>query len=180
MEAFDIVRAMAIVQCLYVNDDDRPGDPETGTTGLHGANMILRNLSNIETLYFRVMKYDNVKTWKGAYHQNPDYTHWYGWSALIMHLGDTGDEATDLVLNCLWMNGSPYPGPAGDMVDDRLYQGVIFESGSLANVYDKSPGPGDPGGDEPIDVDMDGMPEFTPVDGSPGTFTYDGGEITFH
>ena len=72
------------------------------------------------------------------------------------------------------------PQKDGDLVEDGLYQGVIFESGSMVNLYDKFPGPGDTGADEPIDVDMDGQAEFTPVDGSPGTFTYDGGEITFH
>jgi mono/diheme cytochrome c family protein len=179
-EAFDIVRAMAIVANLHVNVDQRPGNPETGTTGLYGANMVLRNLDTIETIYFELMKYDNVKTWKGAYHQNPDYTHWYGWSTLVMHLDDIGAEATDLVLTDMWMNGVAYPGETGDLVEDRLYQGVIFDSGSLTNLYDKFPGPGDDGAELPIDVDGDGVPEFTPVEGSPGTFTYDGGEITFH
>ena len=44
---------------------------------------------------------------------------------------------------------------------------------------DKSPGPGDNDADQPIDMDMDGQPEFTPVEDSPGTFTYEGGEIIF-
>lgn len=180
MEAWDAVRAMAIVSRLHVNVDQRPGNPETGTTGLYGANMVLRNVDVIETTYFQLMKYANVKTWKGAYHQNPDYTHWYGWQELQMHMDDIFTEATDLVLNTMWMSGMDYPGATGDLVEDELWQGVIFESGSLTNVYDKFPGPGDPGADQPIDVDMDAAPEFMPVAGSPGSFTYDGGEITFH
>ena len=180
MEAFDAARAMAIVARLHVNPDQRPGNPETGDTGLYGANMVMRNLDTIETSYFQLMKYSTVKTWKGAYHQNPDYTHWYGWQELQMHMDDVFSEATDLVLTAMWMDGAPYPGASGDLVEDGLYQGVIFESGSMVNIYDKFPGPGDTGADEPIDVDMDGQAEFTPVNGSPGTFTYDGGEITFH
>ncbi len=180
MEAFDIVRALAIVDGNPIDVDDRPGNLETGTTGLYGANMVLRNLNNIETIYFRAMKYSNVKTWKGAYHQNPDYTHWYGWSELLMNLDDIADEGTDNILLRMWMNGGTYLGESGDLVADRLYQGVLFSPGSMTNLYDKFPGPGDPEAGEPIDVDMDGVPEFIPVGGSPGTFTYDGGEITFH
>ncbi|MCP4246900.1 MAG: hypothetical protein GY778_07610 [bacterium] len=182
-EAFDAVRAMAIVSRLHVNADQRPGNPETGTTGLYGANMVLRNIDTNEQIYFQLMKYSNVKTWKGAYHQNPDYTHWYGWQELQMHMGDLFSEATDLVLTGMWMNGVPYPeAGTGDLVVDGFYQGVIFESGGMANIYDKFPGPGDPGADADIDVDMDGVPEFVAVEGSPGTFTYgvDAAEITFH
>ena len=180
LEAYDAVRAMAIVSNLHVNPDQRPGNPETGTTGLYGANMVLRNLDTIETSYFQLMKYSNVKTWKGAYHQNPDYTHWYGWQELQMHMDDIFSEATDLVLTTMWMNDLAYPGATGDLVEDNLFQGVIFESGSMTNIYDKFPGPSDPEADQSIDVDMDGVVEFTPVDGSPGTFTFEGGEIAFH
>ena len=180
LEAFDAVRAMAIVSTLHVNPSQRPGNPETGTTGLYGANMVLRNLDAIETIYFQLMKYSNVKTWKGAYHQNPDYTHWYGWQELQMHMDDIFSEATDLVLTSMWMSDLPYPGATGDLVEDSLFQGVIFESGSMSNLYDKYPGPSDLGATDPIDVDMDGTPEFIPVEGSPGTFTVDGVEVTFH
>lgn len=180
MEAWDAVRAMAILSRLHVNPSQRPGNPETGTTGLYGANMVMRNLDVIETTYFQLMKYSNVKTWKGAYHLNPDYTHWYGWQELQMHMDDIFAEATDLVLTGIWIEGNDYPGATGDLVQDGLYQGVIFESGSMTNIYDKFPGPGDPNADQPIDVDMDGTADFTPVAGSPGTFTYDGGQITFH
>ena len=142
--------------------------------------MVLRNIDVIETTYFDLMKYANVKTWKGAYHQNPDYTHWYGWQALQMHMDDIFTEATDLVLSAMWITGMDYPGATGAFVEDGLWQGVIFESGSMTNIYDKFPGPGDPGADQPIDVDMDGVPEFAPVEGSPGSFTHQSGEISFH
>ena len=141
--------------------------------------MKIRNLNAIEKMYFTAMKYENVKTWKGAYHQNPDYTHWYGWSALVMTLGEIGDEATDNVLQRMWMMGMDYPG-GGNMITDLLYQGVIYATASMTNLYDKYPGPNDPGATDPIDVDMDGTPEFLPVDGRPGTFTFEGVEVTFH
>ena len=68
----------------------------------------------------------------------------------------------------------------GDVLVDGLYQGVIFESGSLTNVYDKYPGAGDPGDTDPIDVDLDGVIDLQPVAGSPGTFTNGEKEITFN
>ena len=74
--------------------------------------------------YFDLMKYDNVKTWKGAYHQNPDYTHWYGWQTLSGHVDEIGAEATDMILTSLWLNDVPYPGATGDLVEDGLSQGV--------------------------------------------------------
>jgi hypothetical protein len=63
---------------------------------------------------------------------------------------------------------------------DGLYQGVIYATASMINLYDKYPGPGDPGATEEIDVDMDGTPEFIPVEGRPGRFTFEGDEVTFH
>ena len=66
------------------------------------------------------------------------------------------------------------------MLLDGLYQGVIYATASMTNLYDKYPDPDDPGASESIDVDMDGTPEFIPVDGNPGTFTFDGTEVTFH
>lgn len=180
LEALDILKALAMTGIGSLTADDRPGNPETGTTGTYGANMKIRNLTAIEKMYFTAMKYENVKTWKGAYHQNPDYTHWYGWSALVMTLGEIGDEATDKVLQYLWISGEDYPGTTGNVFDDGLYQGVIFDTAGMTNLYDKFPGPGDENASESIDVDMNGVPEFLPVEGSPGTFTRDGAEVTFH
>jgi len=180
LEAQDILKALAMTETFYLPVDARPANPETGTTGTYGANMVIRNLNAIEKMYFTAMKYENVKTWKGAYHFNPDYTHWYGWSALVMTLGEIGDEATDNVLTKMWMEGTDYPGAEANTFADALYQGVVFATASLTNLYDKYPGPDDPNATEPIDVDMDGTPEFIPVDGEPGTFTFDGKEITFH
>jgi hydroxylamine dehydrogenase len=180
LEAFDIVKALAMTGVGSLTTDHRPGNPETGTTGTYGANMKIRNLTAVEKMYFTAMKYENVKTWKGAYHQNPDYTHWYGWSALVMTLGEIADEATDKVLQHLWVRGQDYPGATGDVFDDGLYQGVIFDTASMTNLYDKFPGPSDENASEFIDVDMDGIPEFVPVEGSPGTFTHDSTEVTFH
>ncbi|NOZ00562.1 MAG: hypothetical protein GXP54_01560 [Deltaproteobacteria bacterium] len=182
-EAFDIVRAMALTGMNPVDPDDKPANPETGTTGTYGANMKVRNLSLIEKMYFEAMKYDTVKAWKGAFHQNPDYTHWYGWTALAMSVGAIGDEATDLVMMNLWMQGKDYTGATGDPYADGLYQGVIFETASMTNLYDKYPGPNDfdlPNYGKDIDVDMDGTPEFIADPNNPGTYTIGGKTVTFN
>ncbi len=179
-EGWDMVRALAVTGNQDIPTEDTPVNPETGTTDTYGANMKTRNLSEVEKLYFTAMKYDAVMAWKGAFHQNPDYTHWLGYNQLVMDLGHISDEATDTVLEQIWINGGEYPGATGDLYEDGLYQGVVYQTGSLENVYDKYPGPGDPGATEPIDVDMDGIPEFLPVPGQPGTFTYGETEVTFH
>jgi len=41
-------------------------------------------------------KYDYARTVKGAYHQNPAYTHWYGNAELKMDLVDIRAEASRL------------------------------------------------------------------------------------
>jgi mono/diheme cytochrome c family protein len=179
-EAFDVVKAMAMLGYQSIPTDDKTENPETGTSGTYGANMKVRNLTKLEKVYFEAMKFDSVMAWKGAYHFNPDYAHWYGYNALVMKLGVLGDVATDAVLQFIWINGDDYPGDTGNIFSDGLYQGVVYETGSLENAYDKFPGPNDPGADEPIDVNMDGEADFVPVDGNPGTFTIDGKEITFH
>jgi len=182
-EAFDIVKAMAMAGMNPVDPDVKPPNPETGSTGHYGANMKVRNLSLLEKMYFESMKYDTVKTWKGAFHQNPDYTHWYGWTALAMNMGAMGDEATDLVLMNLWMQGKDYTGATGDPYADGLYQGVIYDTASMTNLYDKFPGPKDfdlPNYGQDIDVDMDGTPEFIADPANPGSYTIDGKAVTFN
>jgi len=186
-EAKDIVLAMSAAGILNIDPDNKPDNPETGTNGTYGANMKIRNLTTLEKMYFTAMKYDTVKTWKGAFHQNPDYTHWLGWTALQMNLGQMGDEATKDVLLNLWVQGKDYPGTSGDPYTDGLYQGVVYDTATMDNVYDKFPGPDDvdlPNYGQDIDVDMDGTPEFLAVDGQPGTYTINGDTsgktLTFH
>ena len=41
-------------------------------------------------------KFAAAKTFKGAYHQNPDYTHWYGNAEVKLLLNDIKGEANRL------------------------------------------------------------------------------------
>ena len=146
-EALDIVAVLAATKIGPYGTDDRPINPENGTNNW-AANMKVRNLTDLERVYFHIMKYDQVKTWKGGYHFNPDYTHWYGWTELNMRLGQMGDMATQQVLQYLWMKGKSYPGANANPLADGLYQGVLFANGiseksRLENYYDKTPGPAD-------------------------------------
>jgi hydroxylamine dehydrogenase len=45
-----------------------------------GGQQLYSDASAIEQWFFYTYKYDHVNTFKGAYHINPDYSHWFGWS----------------------------------------------------------------------------------------------------
>ena len=175
MEAWDIITALVAADIgPYSSVGDRPTNPDNGNNKL-AANMKIRNLTALERTYFHIMKYDNVKAWKGAYHFNPDYTHWYGWTPINMKLGQVGDEATQQVMQHLWVKGLAYPGVNKDIFADGLYQGMFYENGidalaptntvQMKNSYDKFPGPLDTyldtynaaGGDQ--DANDDGYPD---------------------
>ncbi len=58
--------------------------------------MLYEDYSHIERLLFKMKKFSLAKTVKGAYHQNPAYTHWYGNAELKMDLVDIKAEASRL------------------------------------------------------------------------------------
>ncbi len=59
---------------------NRPANPVFGQNLVLGGQQLYGGTSTIEQLFFYTYKYDHVSTFKGAYHINPDYSHWYGWS----------------------------------------------------------------------------------------------------
>jgi hypothetical protein len=54
-----------------------------------GGQQLYGGTSAIEQWFFYTYKYDHVNTFKGAYHINPDYSHWFGWSEV--------NQDTDLI-----------------------------------------------------------------------------------
>jgi hypothetical protein len=74
----------------------RPPHPLRGEVLVTDSQMLYEETSHIERLFFKMKKYDLAKTVKGAYHQNPAYTHWYGNAELKMDLIDIDAEATRL------------------------------------------------------------------------------------
>ncbi|HTG80988.1 MAG TPA: multiheme c-type cytochrome [Geobacteraceae bacterium] len=74
----------------------RPPHPVSGQTLVTDNQMLYEDTSHIERLLFKMKKYDYARTVKGAYHQNPAYTHWYGNAELKMDLVDIKAEASRL------------------------------------------------------------------------------------
>jgi hypothetical protein len=61
-----------------------------------GRNQLYQDSSRIEALYYRMSQFQNVYTWKGAYHFSADFSHWYGWAHLQMSLIEIKEEARKL------------------------------------------------------------------------------------
>jgi hydroxylamine dehydrogenase len=59
---------------------DRAPNPIFGQGLVLGGQQLYGGTSTIEQLFFNTYKYDHVSTFKGAYHINPDYSHWFGWA----------------------------------------------------------------------------------------------------
>lgn len=74
----------------------RPPHPHGGNQTVLDGNMLYEDLSTVEALYFRLYKYAAAKTIKGAYHQNPAYTHWYGNAEVKLLLSQIKSESLHL------------------------------------------------------------------------------------
>ncbi|NVN99545.1 MAG: hypothetical protein HXX17_09490, partial [Geobacteraceae bacterium] len=72
---------------------NRPPHPLSGNQLVIDSQLLYEDTSHIERLLFKMKKYDYARTIKGAYHQNPAYTHWYGNAELKMDLIDIKAEA---------------------------------------------------------------------------------------
>lgn len=97
---------------------DRPAHPLSGQQLVLDNQMLYEDTSHVERLLFKMKKYDYAKTIKGAYHQNPAYTHWYGNAELKMDLVDIKGEASRL--KKLGKIGQGGGAAAGDTPDERL------------------------------------------------------------
>ena len=61
-----------------------------------GKNQLYQETSRMEAIYYRMAQFQNVYTWKGAYHFSADFAHWYGWAHLQMSLIEIKEEARKL------------------------------------------------------------------------------------
>jgi hypothetical protein len=95
-EAEMVIRDLADRDLLVPSLQDRPEHPLRGRELVLDGQMLYEDISHIERLFFKMKKYDLAKTVKGAYHQNPAYTHWYGNAELKMTLADIKAEAARL------------------------------------------------------------------------------------
>jgi len=95
-EAEKIVLDLADRNLLDPMPDKRPPHPLSGEKLVIDSQLLYEDTSHIERLLFKMKKYDYARTIKGAYHQNPAYTHWYGNAELKMDLVDIKAEASRL------------------------------------------------------------------------------------
>jgi hypothetical protein len=95
-EAAGIIRDLSDRDLLVPSLRDRPVHPLRGRELVLDGQMLYEDISHVERLFFKMKKYDLAKTVKGAFHQNPAYTHWYGNAELKMTLADIKAEAARL------------------------------------------------------------------------------------
>ncbi|HZZ83203.1 MAG TPA: multiheme c-type cytochrome [Anaeromyxobacteraceae bacterium] len=92
-EAAAIVKRLDDQGLLEPSPSARPAHPLAGKRLELGAQMLYEDLSRAEAIFFRMKKYAYVTAYKGVFHQNPDYAHWYGNAALKLGLSELKSEA---------------------------------------------------------------------------------------
>jgi hypothetical protein len=95
-EAEEIIGDLADHNMLDPMPDHRPPHPLKGSQLVLDNQMLYEDTSHIERLLFKMKKYDFARAIKGAYHQNPAYTHWYGNAEIKLDLIDIRSEASRL------------------------------------------------------------------------------------
>jgi len=95
-EAIEVVEDINDRDLLDPRPAERPAHPQRGHILVTDGQMLYEDYSHIERLLFKMKKFSLAKTVKGAYHQNPAYTHWYGNAELKMDLVDIRAEASRL------------------------------------------------------------------------------------
>ncbi len=85
-EAIKIIKDLEKDGLLDPMPENRPPNPVTGNKLPLTGQQTYSNTSRIEAEFFELYKYALVHAWKGAYHMNPDYAHWYGWAQLNLQL----------------------------------------------------------------------------------------------
>jgi len=95
-EARAIIRNLDDHGWLDPSPRQRVPHPQRGQELVLDGAMLYEDISYIESLFFRLNKFAAAKTFKGAYHQNPDYTHWYGNAEVKLLLNDIKGEARRL------------------------------------------------------------------------------------
>jgi len=92
-EAMAIVRDLDHLALLEPAPASRPPHPLSGARLELGPQMLYENLSRPEAIVFRMKKFSYVTAYKGVFHQNPDYAHWYGNAPLKLGLSELRSEA---------------------------------------------------------------------------------------
>ncbi len=81
-EAVKIMRGLHADGLLDPMPSDRPAHPTAGHALVLGGGMLYENHSEAERIFFDLAKFAHAITFKGAYHQSGDHTHWLGMARL--------------------------------------------------------------------------------------------------
>ncbi len=92
-QAAALVKALDAEGLLEPAPEQRPRHPLAGARLEIGAQMLYQDLSRAEAIFFRMQKFHYVTAYKGVFHQNPDYAHWYGHAPLQLALSALQSEA---------------------------------------------------------------------------------------
>jgi hypothetical protein len=87
-EAALIIQELNDEGLLQPSPAERPEHPLAGHKLDIGPQMLYEDLSGVEAIYFRMKKFYYIITYKGVFHQNPDYAHWYGNAPLKLALSE--------------------------------------------------------------------------------------------
>jgi hypothetical protein len=81
-EAVKIVARLHSDGLLDPAPEDRVAHPTAGHALVLGGGQLYENHSEAERIFFDIAKFAHSITFKGAYHQSPDHTHWLGMARL--------------------------------------------------------------------------------------------------
>jgi hypothetical protein len=136
-----VAEAQAIVEdlqregLLFPSPGARPPHPLSGNNFVIGPHMLYEDLSSVESIFFKLKQFYALIAFKGAYHQNPDYAHWYGNAPLKLALSEIKSEASLLrqvqVLKKRIDNLSAAPGGRGGEREDVKRQLRMLEEKRL-------------------------------------------------
>lgn len=95
-EANGIVAGLSADGLLEPKPEDRPAHPLKGKSLVIDSHMIYENLSGPEALYFRLSRFYFPIMFKAAFHQSPDYAHWFGNAMLKLAVSELKGDAAGL------------------------------------------------------------------------------------
>lgn len=90
--AADIVEGLFRDGLLNPMPAERTAHPTKGHELVLGGPALYEEHSNAERIFFDLAKFAHAITFKGAYHQSPDHTHWLGIARLKASLEELRDE----------------------------------------------------------------------------------------
>lgn len=92
LEAQRIIEDLQKEGLLVPAPEKRPPHPLFDSFVI-GPHMLYEHLSLVESLFFKMSKFYYITSYKGVFHQNPDYAHWYGNAPLKLTLSEIKSEA---------------------------------------------------------------------------------------